>query len=237
MLALTELHNKQNNTNFSSDLWEPSAQAATDGDGKSTDPAADVTILFSKRIRKHIDKTGHVGARIAYARLRGPICPIFFIVVYIPHKFRTATPQASDTLTQLDALIKTVPKNDCLVVCGDFNCQLKRNVPDLTDKWCMTQKHEAQGHDQELLDLMRTHELFAVDTRFKPKQKQWSKRKRLCNETYMPKHKARRPTKLDYFLVSQRWQGSVTSSTTKWGAALHRFGSKFDHGLLSITWE
>ena len=122
-------------------------------------------------------------------------------------------------------------------VISEVSCQLKRNVSGLTGKWSMTQKHEEQGHDEDLIDTIRTHELFAVDTNFKPKKKFWSKRNRLCNATYMPKHKERRPTKLDYFLVSQRWQGSVTSSTTKWGAAFHRFGSKFDHGLLNIEWE
>ena len=236
VLALTELHNKQNNPNFCSDLWVPSAQAAVDEQGKCTDSAAGVAILLSRRMRRHIDKSGHVGTRIAWVRLRGPICPIFFIAAYVPHKYRTTVPQAQDTLAQLDALLKTIPKNDCVVVCGDFNCQLKRNVQGLTGKWCMTQNHEKQGHDQDLLDLMRMHELAAADTYFKPKTKLWSNRKRICNATYIPKHKERRPTKLDYFLVSQRWQGSVTASTTKWGAALHRFGTKFDHGLLSIEW-
>ena len=160
----------------------------------------------------------------------------FFITVYVPHKFRTATPQAVDTLHELNALLKTVSKNDCLVVCGEFNCQLRRNIKGLTGKWSMTQKHEDKGHDQELLDVMRTHELFAIDTytKFKSQKKTWSKRKRLCNATYMPKHTERLPTKLDYFLVSQRWQGIVTSSTTKWGPSFHRYGSNFDHGLLII---
>ena len=237
MFTLTEIHNKQNNPNFTSDLWVPSAQASVDEKGKCQDSAAGVAILLSKRMCRHIDKAGHVGTRIAWVRLKGPICPIFFIAVYVPHKYRTKAPRASDVLAQLDALIKTVPKHDCLVVCGDFNCQLKRNVPSLTGKWSMTQKHETHGHDQDLLDIMRKYELFAVDTKFKPKKKLWSNRKRLCNATYIPKHKQRRPTKLDYFLVSQRWQGSVTSSTTKWGTALHRFGTKFDHSLLSIEWE
>ena len=117
VLALTELHNKQNNPNFSSDLWVPSAQTQTDAQGKYTDSAAGVAILLSRRMRNYTDKSGHVGTRIAWVRLWGPICPIFFIVVYVPHKYHTATPQATDTLTQLDALIKTVPKNDCLVIC------------------------------------------------------------------------------------------------------------------------
>ena len=100
VLALTELHNKQNNLNFSSDLWVPSAQAAFDKQ-KCTDSAAGVAILLSKRMRRHIDNAGHVGTRIAWVRLRGPTCPIFFIAVYVPHKYRAAAPQASDTLAQL----------------------------------------------------------------------------------------------------------------------------------------
>ena len=38
------------------------------------------------------------------------------------------------------------------------------------------------------------------------------------------------------FGVTHRCQGTVTSSKTKWGVAFHRFGTKFDHSLLSIEW-
>ena len=65
----------------------------------------------------------------------------------------------------------------------------------------MTKKHEDKGHDKALLDIMRSQNLFAVETRFKPKAKMWAGRKRRCNATYVPKHVERRPTKLDYFLV------------------------------------
>ena len=162
--------------------------------------------MLSRRMKRHIDKSGNVGSHIAWVRLRGPICPIFFIAVYIPHKYRTATPVAADTIAQLDALMQTIPKNDCVVVCGDLNCQLKRNIPGCTGKWAMTTRHEKIGHDQEVLDLMRAHDLFPVDTRFKPKARIWksSAKKRLCNASYLPKHVDRRPTKLDYFLVSNR---------------------------------
>ena len=150
-------------------------------------------------------------------------------------EFRTKTPTAQHTLTQLEALVKTVSQGDCLVICGDFNCQLKRNIPGLTGKWAMTKQHEKQGHDQELLDFMSTYELFVADTNFKPRARLWanSKRKRT---TYLPKHKERRPTKLNYFLTSKRWMGMVTSAKIKWGSSLHRFGTKFDHTLLDLEW-
>ena len=91
-------------------------------------------------------------------------------MVYVPHKYRV-TPQAGHTLVELETFLKTVPKNDCTVVCGDFNYQLKRNVEGLMIKWVMTQKYEDVGHDKVLLDPMRAQELFAVDTKFKPRAK------------------------------------------------------------------
>ena len=69
----------------------------------------------------------------------------------------------------------------------------------------MTKENETRGHDNDVLDLMRKYELFAIDTKFKPKKKLWkTKKKRLCNVTYLPKNAQRRPTKLDYFLASHR---------------------------------
>ena len=185
-----------------------------DEQGKCIDQAAGVAILLSKRMRRHIDKSVHVGSRIAWVRLRGPVCPIFFVTIYVPHKYRTETPITQDTLTQLDSLLKTVTKNDCVVVCGDFNCRLKRNIPGCTDRWCVTKHHEKFDHDQDVLDLMRAQDLFAVDTKFNPKAKVWksTQRKRQCNTTYLSNHTNRRPTKLDYFLVSIRWQGMVANS-------------------------
>ena len=47
----------------------------------------------------------------------------------------------------------------------------------------------------------------------------------------------RRPTKLDYICVTNRWKSMVTHSEVKWGPSIHRFGQAFDHGLLSVTWR
>ena len=42
-----------------------------------------------------------------------------------------------------------------------------------TEKWSITPRNEEKGHDSEVLDLMRDHDLFAVGTLFKPKRKKW----------------------------------------------------------------
>ena len=102
----------------------------------------------------------------------------------------------------------------------------------------VTRKNEDKGHDKDILDLMRQFDQYAVDTDFMPKRKRWGKnsRGRRCNATYLPNHTERRPTKIDYFFVSNRWKSSPSASKVKWGTSMHRFGTKFDHGLLSLQW-
>ena len=179
--------------------------------------------MLSPRMSQHFKDSGHVGTRIAWVRLAGPVCNIFFVAVYLPHKYRTE-PSAQDTLAQLDALLATVNKNDCIIVAGDLNCQLRRNVEQCTGQWSMTTKNENFGHDQEVLDLMRQYDLFAIGTNFKPNERQWSGKPRRCNATYLSKHVDRRHTKLDYCLVANRWKSCVEDCRVKWGASLHRFG-------------
>ena len=60
--------------------------------------------------------------------------------------------------------------------------------------------------------------VVGVGTRFKPSLKNWNGKSRRCNATYLSKHEGRRLSKLNYFLVSNKWQSSVISSETKWGA-------------------
>ena len=241
ILALTELRNKQQLFEHCK-TWIPSATAPTykagSKQGQSADPAAGVAILLSSRMEQHYKDSGHVGARIAWVRLAGPIVNICFVAVYLPHKYRTG-PCALDTLEELEELLLShhVHRNDCIIVAGDLNCQLQLNVPGCTGLWSMTKRKEKVGHDMDVLDLMSRFDLFAIATKFKPKRRIWSGKLRRCNATYLPKHNNRRPTKLDYILVSNRWKSSVRQCCVKWGASMHRFGKKFDHGLLEAQWD
>ena len=87
-----------------------------------------------------------IGSRISWVRLEDPVRNMFFIVVYIPHKGRQ-TPSAEDTIAQVIKLMDTVQKSDCIVFCGDFNCQLQRHVKNYTGKWCMTMNPD-NGHSE-----------------------------------------------------------------------------------------
>ena len=192
--------------------------------------------MLSPRMAGKILDKGHVGTRIAWVRIKGPVCNLFYIVVYVPHKGRAIKPRAEDTIRQLENLLQKVKKSDCVIMAGDFNCQLQRSVQGCTGKWCMT-RHENKGHGNKILDLMRLHDLCAAGTYFKPKRKKWRGRYRHCNATYIPKDTKRRPTKLDYICVSNRWKSKIIRTEVKWSPSIHRFGHQFDHGLVSTTWR
>ena len=200
-----------------------SAPAAIDVNDKCSDPASGLVIMLSRRMST---KT----------RLKGPVCNLFYIVVYIPQKGRTVAPKTDDTIAQLAGLLQTVRKSECVIIGGDFNCQLQRSVPGCTGKCCMT-KHENKGHGGKVLDLLWTYDLCVIGTYFKSKRKKWAGRYRHCNATYLSKDNTRRPTKLDYLCVSNRWKSMVINTETKWSPSIHRFGHKFDHALVSATWR
>ena len=87
--------------------------------------------------------------------------------------------------------LKYVHKNDCVIVAGDFNCQLRRNVQGFTGPWSMTNKNEKVDHDNEVLDLMRRFDLFVIDIKFKSHRRLCSGKLRRCNTIYLPKHEDR----------------------------------------------
>ena len=208
---------------------------------KTLDPDSGVAILLSQRFSKRILAKGAIGSRIVWVRLDGPTCPLFVVCAYIPHKYRTAAPQAADTIADLNCLLtkcKDLKSGDCVIVMGDLNCELERNVQGCTGRWLMNTRPD-DGHSADIISLMRSQDLFAVDSMFRPKRRKMftQKKKRLCNATWLQKDSSLRPKKLDYFLVSNRWRSCVINSKTSWAPSIHRFGRAFDHSLLQIQWS
>ena len=103
-------------------------------------------------------RSGSIGSRIVWVRVITPVCPIFFVCVYIPHKHRRQAPYTADVLARLEELLVTVVSGDCVIITGDLKCQLQRNVPGCTGQWAMTTRPGKQGHDKLVLDLMRVYE-------------------------------------------------------------------------------
>ena len=108
----------------------------------------------------------------------------------------------------------------------------------------MTKKNENKGHDQEVLDITHTHthrqrETFCSGDEIQVERKTCVQ---IENEdvyvTFMPIHiiyiLKDVPLEHDYFLMSDRWKNMVTSAKTKWIVTYHRFGSKYNHSLISF---
>ena len=65
-------------------------------------------------------------------RLKGCVTNIYVFRVYLPHSAQTA-PSNQDTLDELETTIRSLTnKGDCVVVLGDLNAKLGRNIKGYT---------------------------------------------------------------------------------------------------------
>ena len=106
-------------------------------EGKSrypNDPAAGVGILLSPRLTKKVHSFGSHGERICWVRIKGPVCNLYIVAVYLPHRGRVM-PSQDDTLKDLQECLSDIPARDCVCLVGDFNEQLQANVQGITGQW------------------------------------------------------------------------------------------------------
>ena len=99
-------------------------------------------------------------------RLRGPVCNLFVIAAYIPHRGRVC-PAQGDTLTDVQTVLSKVPPRDCVCLMGDFNEQLEANVQGATGSWTGGQ---ASANSDKILSFLRLNKLLAISITFKPKK-------------------------------------------------------------------
>ena len=105
---------------------------------------------------------------MCWVRLKGPICHMFIIAVYMPHRGRV-NPSQDDTLKDLETVLKKIPRGDCICLLGDFNEQLQHSVKGRTGKWT---PGPPSKNAHKIMQLMQLHELTAANTLFEPRQNQ-----------------------------------------------------------------
>ena len=74
-----------------------------------------------------------------------------------------------DTLDTLSLLLQQIPFADCVVILGDLNISLPKNIKGLTGKWALCDTPPTTNASK-FLDLMRLHEITAASTFFQPKK-------------------------------------------------------------------
>ena len=133
VLALTELWRKQakyQNATKEFIVGQAKLQQGGTQQGQPrfpNDRAAGVGILLSPRMQKKVMSFGSEGERVCWVRLRGPVCNLFVIASYLPHRGRVA-PSQGDTLSDIQTVLSKVPARDCVCLLGDFNEQLEGGV-------------------------------------------------------------------------------------------------------------
>ena len=118
--------------------------------------------------------------------------------------------------------------NDCVIILGDLNCKLARNIPKRTGRWCIHKYSNKNG--EEMLDLMNRRDLCAISTMYKPPRGK-------TNATFVPRDPIYNETQIDFILISSRWATAVTDSKVKWGASISRWGRKYDRGLVNCLFK
>ena len=170
VLAVTELWRTQDKfTTHSNEFTVSATVRDKNGNLKNDkDPAAGVGIILSPRAQKKFMGSGNNGSeRICWVRLRGPACNLFIVAVYMPHSKRVQ-PAMADTLRELDTICKQAKQGDCIVILGDFNVQLPANKQSSTGNFVCAQGDSEESN--EVLNFMRSHDLFAVNTKFRKRK-------------------------------------------------------------------
>ena len=163
------------------------SQFVTCGDPEAGDPAAGVGIALSKRAAGLVFDSGYIGSRIVWVKMRGWMCDMCVIGVYIPHRFRKRAPFQQDTLEQLRLFADSLPPSMCRVILGDFNCKIgRKETGQICGEYSMHEESCIGG--LQLGDLMREQDLVATSTMFRPR-----KSLALGSATYINSRKVQKP--------------------------------------------
>ena len=141
ILCLTETHSWNDKDKFTIYSDTPARNDSWSG----------VALMYSEKIAKCVMFTGSIGSRIVYMRVRGIMCNLFIIGVYIPQKNRKK-PDQKETYGQLEKLLMSVGHRDCIILLGDFNSRLSRSIDNRVGRWCIHNRRDAGG--DRLLDIL-----------------------------------------------------------------------------------
>ena len=169
VLAVTELWRTQHkfqNRRKAFVVGEAKIDKRTGKQRYPKDKAAGVGIMLSPAAEQKVLTFGSTGERVCYVRLEGPICNLFIVSTYLPHRDRVC-PSQDDTIKDIHEALKKAPPQDCIVLLGDMNEQLGANIQNRIGKW--TSGAPSKNADK-IIELMSMYDLYAANTHFEPKK-------------------------------------------------------------------
>ncbi len=166
--------------------------------------------------KKYVINDGKKGSRICWVRLNGKSKNYVIVSAYLPHSQRS-NPSFQDTICELDNLLTYFNhnfSNDCLIICGDFNCKVARNTEGIIGRWNIHKSSNDNG--KEFTKFLRTNGLCLSSTFFCPKK----------NHTNCTYKKGNSFGQIDFICVSKRYKTDVKKCTVNWDLAKLKYGKK-----------
>ena len=77
---------------------------------------------------------GSEGEWVCWVRLKGPVCDLFVVAVYMSHRGRVS-PDQNQTLEDIRKVLADIPARDCICLLGDFNEQMQSDLDGVTGSW------------------------------------------------------------------------------------------------------
>ena len=126
VIGITELHAGEKHQRWAEESGGRFACSALPGE---KDPAGGVGLILSVGAVRALkgDVQVEAGGRIIWARFAGEFHDFFVLVVYVPHRGRTAPPFQEEVMEQVAEVLRKHSKpGDCISLMGDFNGRLGR---------------------------------------------------------------------------------------------------------------
>ena len=146
-------------------------------------------------------------------------------------------PFVSDTLMQLDKLwtgCTKIEKGDCLIVMGDFNCEIQRNIQDVSGPWFMNKRTD-NGHSN-MSCRPTTYSWWTSYFDQKIDHVHEEKNEYVTLATYLRKNKLLRPKNMITFWTGGKSMWRDHNRSAIWTSSLYHFGKTFEHCLLQLKW-
>ena len=167
VIGITELHAGEKHQRWAEESGGRFACSALPGE---KDPAGGVGLILSVGAVRALkgDVQVEAGGRIIWVRFVGEFHDFFVLVVYVPHRGRTAPPFQEEVMEQVAGVLRKHSKpGDCISLMGDFNGRLGRGRGGKGARVGRFTPHPREDEGGRLLrTIMEEFELWAPRTFF-----------------------------------------------------------------------
>ena len=182
-----------------------------------------VGVVMDKRAVSAWEAAGRecvqLSSRLMKVRFKTKTGYMTVVAVYAPTNVADAAAEADEFYGQLGEMVQEIPKNDVMMIMGDFNAHVASNSgSNVIGKFCLDKK--TNGNGERLIAFCAMNDLKIMNT--------WFRKKRIHQGTWQ--HPATKSWHMiDLVLVNKKYCRSVEDVTVR-----RRANIESDHNMLLI---